>query len=216
MDSFVLIYGSVLTVGKVVSELLPLFPNGISPTLFIHNDPSVDVAVVRWAPNQEIFDFPMLDVEMLADREAVSSGKIVEGDDVFFPGLFVSYYGNSNNVPVIRFGRVSILPQERIPWREQKCELYLIESTCFGGNSGSPVFILHSMDRHGSLTVGQRGFFVAGLLIGYFNELQPLKWVDAAAIPVNANNTGISAIVPAHLIREILFSPEMKKSRGGF
>ena len=133
---------------------------------------------------------------------------------MFFPGLFVNYYGSSNNVPVMRFGRVSILPTEPIQWGKEKCELYLIESTCFGGNSGSPVFVRHSIDRGGTIKLGGQDFFIVGLLIGYFNDIQPLKWIDAAAIPVNANNSGISAIVPAHLIRDILYSPELKRSRG--
>lgn len=196
------------------SELLPLFVDSFRPPMFVHTNASVDIAVVGWAPVQGEFDFPMLPVEMLAEQNAVSTGRIVEGDDVSFPGLFVSYYGSSNNVPVFRFGRVSILPTEPIQWGKEKCELYFIESTCFGGNSGSPVFVRYSMDRNGGLQVGGNAFFVAGLLIGYFNDLQPLKWVDVAAIPVNANNSGISAVVPAHLIREILYSPEMKKSRG--
>jgi hypothetical protein len=172
------------------SEHLPLFQSLTAPP-YIHTNTSVDVAVVDWAPNQEIFDFPYLPVEMLADRDAVSSRRIAEGDNVFFPGLFINYYGVSKNIPVIRFGRVSILPSEPIQWGAQLCELYLIETTCFGGNSGSPVFLRHSMDRDGGLRVGYNDFFVAGLLIGYFNELQLLKWVDAAAVPVTTSNSGI-------------------------
>lgn len=195
-------------------EFLPLLVKDFKPPTYYHSDPTVDVAVVRWSPDEAQFDFPFAPVGMLAERNAVTSGRIAEGDDVFFPGLFANYFGSSNNVPIIRFGRVSILPKEPIEWGKQRCELYLIESTCFGGNSGSPVFVRHTMDRTGSLVVGATDFFIAGLLIGYFNEFQHLKWVNAAAMPVTANNSGISAIVPAHLIRDILFSPELKKARG--
>lgn len=196
------------------TEMLPLHTDKFMRPLFVHTNGSVDLAVVDWAPAQEEFDFPFLSIDLLAGRDAVSSGKLAEGDDVFFPGLFVNYYGNSNNVPVVRFGRVSILPIEPIHWGREKCELYLIESTCFGGNSGSPVFVRYSVDRDGGLRLGGGELFVAGVLIGYFNDLQPLRWVDVAAVPVNANNSGISAVVPAYLIRDILYLPELKRLRG--
>lgn len=195
-------------------EMLLLYQNNYQPPLYTNNDHSVDVAIMSWVPDQTKYDFPMIASEEFAKQNAVSSGRIREGDPVIFPGLFLSYYGNSNNVPVLRFGHVSILPTERIDWMGNQCELYLIESTCFGGNSGSPVFVRHSLERDGSVTVGNQDIFLAGLLIGYFDVFRPLQSIDVISIQASGNNSGISAVVPAHRIYEILFSPEMKKSRG--
>jgi hypothetical protein len=68
-----------------------------------------------------------------------------EGDEVFYAGLFANYYGTENNYPILRFGRVSLLTNEKIEINQynepQKlAHLYLFEIQSYSGNSGSPVF----------------------------------------------------------------------------
>jgi hypothetical protein len=79
----------------------------------------------------------------------------------FFAGLFVSYYGEHRNNPIIRFGRVAMLPEDRIPWRTdpskpvENVRLYLLETQSYGGNSGAPVFFFLGADRNpGGLVLG--------------------------------------------------------------
>ncbi len=72
-------------------------------------------------------------------REDFKKLNIREGTEVFFTGLFVPYSGYERMYPIVRFGRVSLVTEEKIKWKDQLMDLYLIESGSFGGNSGSPV-----------------------------------------------------------------------------
>lgn len=57
--------------------------------------------------------------------------EISEGDDVFFSGLFESHYGQLKNQPIIRFGKVALVTDEKIEWKEEKppklLDLYPVE-----------------------------------------------------------------------------------------
>jgi hypothetical protein len=147
------------------------------------------------------------------------SQKIVS--DVFFTGLFVPHFGEKTNSPIFRFGRVAMLPEERIRWQDsnkpaEQVELYLLETMSFGGNSGSPVFFSQGADREaGRLYVGAPEITLAGVMRGNFNEPRVGGFVQTpnAVLPAFAQNVGIAAITPGHLLRDILFSEKLKTLR---
>src|ERR1700722_12525700 len=101
--------------GDVEYIPLDLTQSGMK-NVFIHPDPTVDIAVVPVIPRQDVFDFKVLPEEMLTTQESFPKLQIGEGSDVFFAGLLVQFYGEHRNFPVVRFGRVAMLPDERIPW----------------------------------------------------------------------------------------------------
>ena len=112
-------------------------PISLDPTngmrVFTHKDPTVDIAVVELALNDAIADVPAFPAQFIASKEVVQNLNVREGDDVFFPGLFIPFYGNSNNVPIYRFGRISTMTEEKIPWQKDgPVSLYLIEAQSFG------------------------------------------------------------------------------------
>jgi hypothetical protein len=84
--------------------------------------------------------------DLLSTKETFTQYNIAEGSHVFFVGLFATYYGEHTNVPIFRFGRMAMFPDEPVPWidyqgrPQQQARLYLIEIQSYGGNSGSPVF----------------------------------------------------------------------------
>jgi hypothetical protein len=189
--------------------------------VFEHPDPTVDIAVVPALPGESVYDFKMIPTEMLA-LKSESQLNISEGTEVFFTGLFTSYVGEHRNNPIVRFGRVAMLPEDRIAWQEnghpvQLVELYLLETQSYGGNSGSPVFFSFGADRNpGSIVVGPPVLKLAGIMRGSFNENRAIGFVQPAAvppIPVSSQNIGIAAVTPAHLLYEILFSDSLKKRR---
>ena len=137
-------------------------------------------------------------------------------------GLFSPYYGAQKNIPIFRFGRVAMLPDDRIPWTtdqtkpSQLIQAYLIETQTYGGNSGSPVFFYLGADRvPGSIIIGQPLLRLAGIMMGHFNERSPLGMVQTpnAAAYYSLYNNGIAAVVPSFLLHEILFSAELTKFR---
>jgi hypothetical protein len=206
------------------SQLLPLdlHPSEPNQNVFIHNDPTVDVAVIPGMPNETSFDFLVLPSDMVRTKEEFKKTTIVPGSDVFFTGLFTAYYGDKINRPIFRFGRVAMLPDERIRWQDnptkppELVELYLLETMSFGGNSGSPVFFSQGADRQpGSIFIGPPEITLAGIMRGNFNEVRAGGFVECpnAVLPIFGQNVGIAAVTPAYLLLDILQSEKLKNFR---
>src|SRR4029077_13188169 len=131
--------------------------------------------------------------------------------------------GEHKNNPIVRFGRVAMLPEDRVSWRDdatkaaENMRVYLIETPTYGGNSGSPVFFSLSFElvKPGNIIVaGSPLIKLAGIMMGYFNEATPIGVIQTptAAVPYSRQNIGIAAVTPSYLLYEILFSAEMKKA----
>jgi hypothetical protein len=60
------------------------------------------------------FRIQALPADLIATRDSIKNLKIREGDEMFFMGLFTPFYRSSANVPVVRFGRLSMLTDEKI------------------------------------------------------------------------------------------------------
>jgi len=195
--------------------VVPIISKGQNKTVFTHSETSVDIAVVPLLPDQEKFEFKFLPDDMITTKDAYKSLKIREGSDVFFTGLFTPYPGAEKNIPVVRFGRVALVTDEKIPWQEEKMDLYLIEAGSYGGNSGAPVFFYLGSDREpGSIVVGTPILKPAGVMQGTFLDTQEVKVVETKKVPIALSNMGIAAVVPGYKLHEILFSEELKQHRG--
>lgn len=193
---------------------LPLVTRGTQKNIFVHDDPTVDLAVVPMLPDQEEYDFKFLPDEFLTTKDSFAELKIREGHEVFFTGLFLPHLGSKANYPVVRFGRVALVTDERIRWKGVDTELYLIESWSYGGNSGSPTFFHMGAEREpGSLIVGSPVLKLAGVIKGSFYEGRPIQVVETTRNPVSVSNIGITAVIPAFKLHEILFGKELMKQR---
>jgi hypothetical protein len=205
------------------SALIPidLVSSEARQNLFIHDDPTVDIAVVPALPDLNVFDFLAIPTALIKSKEDFKKSTIAVGSDVFFAGLFAPHYGDKINTPIFRFGRVAMLTDDRIRWQEaskpvEMVELYLLETMSFGGNSGSPVFFSQGADRQpGSIILGPPEITLAGVMRGNFNEPRVGGVIQTpnAVLPVFAQNIGIAAVTPAYLLREILYSDRLKKMR---
>lgn len=194
---------------------IPIKVTGDNKTVFVHSDFSVDIAAIPFLPDQKKFDFKFLPDELITTQKDYNSLKIREGSDVFFTGLFTPYPGSEKNYPVVRFGRVALVTDEKIEWQGKQMSLYLIEAGSYGGNSGAPVFFYLGSDREpGSLIVGAPVLKLAGIMQGTFRDAQEIKVIETKPIPISLSNMGIAAIVPAYKLHELLFSEEMKRQRG--
>jgi hypothetical protein len=207
------------------AEFVPLDLNQSGQrVVYTHTNPSVDIAVVPALPLEAIFDFKVVSQEMLSTKATFDEFNIAEGSDIFFVGLFTTYYGEHKNNPIIRFGRVAMFPDDPLPWvdyqgqPEQHAQLYLIETQSYGGNSGSPVFFSLGPDRlpkQGYL-LGSSVIKLAGVMRGRFNDTNPpLGFVQGptASTPIALPNIGIAAVTPSYFLYEILFSNELKRFR---
>ncbi|MEN6373572.1 MAG: serine protease [Smithella sp.] len=194
---------------------IPLNAKGDKTNVFFHGDSSVDIAVIPFLPDQKKFDFKFLSDELITTHKDYDSLKIREGSDVFFTGLFTPYPGSKMNYPVVRFGRVALVTNEKIEWQGKQMSLYLIEAGSYGGNSGSPVFFYLGSDRKlGVLSLGAPVLKLAGIMQGTFRDAQEIKLIETKQVPISLSNMGIAAIVPAYKLHELLFSEELKQQRG--
>lgn len=193
---------------------IPLISSGPQQSVFLHPDNSVDLAVIPGLPDESKVDFRFFPDDLLTTREKFSELGIREGSEVFFAGLFTHFLGDSANHPVFRFGRVALLTSEKIPWGKWKMDLYLLESSSYGGNSGSPVFFHLGSDRNpGMLVVGPPAIYLAGVMMGAYVDQQPIGVAETAPVAVSRANLGISAVIPAWRLHELLTSKAVADRR---
>ena len=189
----------------------------------MHQDESVDLAVALWNPQPSTV-FPRFDtisLGMLATPEFLERENIGIGDTIFYAGLFTSHQRTSRNIPVARMGHIAAMPEEPLHDNRGAFEAYLVETLSVGGFSGSPVFVgLES--RHGpAYTLKDYGPWTAdqsppasrpdepeyasllGVLSGHFPHRQQYGMI----------HSGLSFVVPASKLRELLNQEDVMKER---
>lgn len=204
--------------GLSKSIRIPLYQKGKLKNVFFHNDATVDLAAIPIAPNIEVFNYKAIPTTMFfPSKESLDSSYVKEGTDVFYTGMFSNYQGYKKVSPIVRFGKVAMMPEERILWEKdsEQSELLLIETTTFGGNSGSPLFCYGSpLSINGTLTVNNMEPRLLGVIKGYYNEKKSLDFVSASAsIPVATVNVGVTAVIPSYFLFQLLELPEVKALR---
>lgn len=171
------------------------------------SDTSVDVSVMAWVPEIETYDYRAIPESMIAAEEIIVNHNVGLGDEIFLSGLFVNHYGKNRNLPIIRTGNISLMPEERIATRDfGSIEAYLVEARSIGGLSGSPVFVNVVGMRDGRLVMGSPKFYLLGLMHGHWNF--PVdKSNDNAVIDSpekEAVNMGIAIVIPSTKIMEVI------------
>jgi len=131
----------------------------------------------------------------------------------FFIGLLPQYYGVKKNFPVVRRGSLALITDEAVPTPAGPEKGYLAEVTSWPGNSGSPVFLNLAGMRGGGLRLGF-DFRYLGILIGSEENRIPAQTSAGQSLPLgNEFNTGITFILAADCVREVLDSPRAMRLR---
>jgi len=181
---------------------------------------AVDAAVTLFSPSLEHYE--ELDVEwvfedMFTTPEIVKRAGIGIGDEIAIVGLFTAFSGKDRHFPIARIGNLAMLPTEKIPVKGfTPMETYLAEGRSIGGLSGSPVFVRETLNMLVQTEdgfpkplggVGQIHFL--GLMHGHWDVPKDFS----AVVQVEVVNMGISIIVPAHKIMEVVNHPELVEMR---
>jgi len=166
----------------------------------------------RWICNaeQDIAVMPLFDEEVYSNVEFVESHNFVEknkignelvemggwwgyglGDEVFMVSRLMNHDGKEVNYPSIRTGIISMFP----------CEItnqeFLIECRSIGGHSGAPVF--GSIDSSPTTHRTRSLIKLLGINRGHAKAGDGRKKI----------NTGMTFVVPAWRILEMINSPEV-------
>jgi hypothetical protein len=184
--------------------------------LWYHGSNEADEAVaVDCLPDTKSVDFKTIPTSMFVDDAILKSSDVEEGDSLYFIGLLAQFYGVNRNYPVVRRGTLAMMTNENVPSPAGPQKLFIAELQSWPGNSGSPVFLSLGGLRHGGLALGENLKFL-GILLGDFVNKIPANVVGGPAVqlgPEDAANVGVSLIIPATSLTEVLNSPEAQAYR---
>ena len=149
---------------------------------------------------------------------------VYPGDETMFFGRFISHEGQQRNTPVVRFGNISMLPDEAAPIRLGDIDqvAFLVESRSLSGFSGSPAFVklsdtrLFTGDRPPAswIPVGLRFLGVNCGHMPFWSRVRDQKnhtsfiedmWVET--------NSGIAVVIPAWRLLKLLNDPSVIAAR---
>jgi hypothetical protein len=187
----------------------PTEPNAVDAAVTIFNPEHYETLNVEWVHE-----------EMFATPGVMQQAGIGIGDEISAVGLFTRFSGKDEYFPIARIGNLAMLPKERIPVAEfDPMEAYLAEGRSIGGLSGSPVFVRQTVnitlqgDKGAMLPFAGTGqIYFLGLMHGHW-RVEKAALEKAGIEASEAVNMGVSIIVPAHKILEILYQPELVKMR---
>lgn len=162
-------------------------PNGENAFL-MHPDKNVDICVLPiggWLNEMEKKGIKP-EIFFFSDRQMIGSEFITPIEDVYMTGYPNGLWDSVNNRPVTRKGITASSPMEN--WKG-KSE-FLIDMACFGGSSGSPVYIMNQGSfaiKDGGMAMGERliflGLLYAGPVINVNGNIEIID-VPTAATPV--------------------------------
>jgi hypothetical protein len=214
------VVGADFVIGFNGKDGKPLFvKNGGVPWYFHPTEPdSVDAAVIPFASSRtHDYDISPIPVQIFADEARINEYDIGLGDEIFSVGLFTRYFGLTTLIPIVRTGNIAMMPKEPVPLGPfGLTEAYLAEGRSIGGLSGSPVFCRNTVKMPGFNLQGQVKH-VAGVgqihLLGMVHGHWELPMDFSESEKSEAVNMGMSIVIPAKKILEILFSPALVQAR---
>jgi hypothetical protein len=184
-----------------------------------HEHPVTEVAVALLRLSGAPIDHVLIAIEQFAIDSKVVDYRIATGDEVFFVGLFSEHPGVARNQPILRFGNISLMPDEKLLVNlgdsTARIRAYLVEARSWGGHSGSPAFVYFPPDRFGnSISVGMTlPIFLLGLVQGHYDIESDVKFIGDVGEGRVSMNAGIAAVVPAQEIHDLLMSEEVVDER---
>lgn len=131
-----------------------------------HPDPDIDLCV--FPALQMFLDLKIQGMEVessfFSDKDFINERPITPVEDVYMTGYPIGLWDTVNNRPITRKGiTASSLLED---WQGQP--EFMIDMACFGGSSGSPVFIMNEggFASSGGWSVGNRFIFLGILYKG--------------------------------------------------
>lgn len=178
---------------------------------------SVDVAVMPFGSlNEALYDIGFIPESIFATEERIAEYDIGLGDELVIVGLFTRFKGVSQVSPIVRTGNIAMMPRDRLPIKGfSEMEAYLAEGRSIGGLSGSPVFVRNTVKwpMHSSKGPTHLYGLGDGHLLGLMHGHWEVPVSFSATEQAEAVNMGVSIIVPAKKILEVLYHPELDAMR---
>ena len=183
----------------------------------------IDLAVLAVGGiDRERFEHRAIPLDNFATSQVLLDQYIGLGDDVFAVGLFTGRAGTEKNIPIVRTGIISSMPEEPIRDGSKAYNAFLVELRSIGGVSGSPVFVY--LDRHRATTTliphnQLSTYHFLGIIRGKWtmdqNLLQEQEEIDVALAYNKGEslNLGIAIVTPAEDLWHLIMNDESIKKR---
>ena len=82
--------------------------------ILTHDDENIDLVAYLLNPNQDRYDYYFIPQERFTDDNILRKKNIREGSNVFLAGLFSKFAKKERNYPVVRFGKIALMTNEKI------------------------------------------------------------------------------------------------------
>lgn len=183
---------------------------------------AVDVAVTPFASaQQDLLDLEPIPEHVFASGERIREASIRIGDEITAIGVFTRFSHEDRHLPIIRTGHLAMLSSTRIPARNfEPMEAYVAE---IEGLSGSPVWVRPAdysnvAQKNGAKQKppipfnGDTDVIFLGMLRGQW-AISKAVMEGLSAQYAEKMISGMSLIVPAHKILEVINQPELAAMR---
>jgi len=188
---------------------------------WIHHPYGDDIAILPIHLEYEAVKAMGITEEWFATKEKIERYKIGPGDEAFIVGRFVNHEGKQRNLPAVRFGNLSMLPYEPVRTKRGLLqEAFLVECRSLPGYSGSPVFLFPMPFSPIPRKMPPAMFL--GIDMGHIKDERPVldktELRRGNPVPIDDNwvvetNTGMSCVIPAWKVHELLYTEELVDAR---
>ncbi|HEX8798367.1 MAG TPA: hypothetical protein VF772_07140, partial [Terriglobales bacterium] len=183
---------------------------------------AVDVAATPFAPAQrDQLDLEPVPEHLFSSGERMGKASIGVGDEITAIGMFTRFSYEDRHLPIVRTGNLAMLPTLRIPVKNfEPMEAYVAE---IEGLSGSPLWVRPTAsfnagqkdggeEKQSVPLNGDTEMIFLGLLHGRW-EIGERAMQGLSAQYTKNMTSGMSIIVPAHKILEVINQPELAAMR---
>lgn len=180
-------------------------------------NPSVDVAVLPFAPPQDRYDYKFFAQDILLTDEKIAEHGVGPGDNLVVTGLFTERSGKERNFPIVRSGIIAAMPGEPLVDEDTGLEYpaYIAEVRSIGGLSGSPVLVSLEPGRVHPGTnkiVLERRMFLLGIIRGHWDYAKK-KVFAFSDDELKAVNMGMALVTPISELSKILSGEKLMRAR---
>lgn len=170
-----------------------------------HPNPSVDLVVIYILANklqEDGVEFKFFPEDILAFSDKMKELGVSQGDEIFVLGFPMGISGKEKKYVIVRGGIIARFDNEII----QDSSSFLIDSSVFPGNSGSPVILKPSnISFEGTKPIDKA--FVIGVVssyIPYMETAYSLQMSTPQPRITFTENSGLARVVPLDYISDIV------------
>lgn len=165
-----------------------------------------DIAVAPLQPTQQLSDYMFIPGSTFVTKGGVDNDEIGIGDEVFAVGKLIEHRDRLRNIPVMRFGHVTMLAGPVHSKAGHVRECFLVDCPSVAGLSGSPVVL-----ASGKFLGMGCGFLESRMKSGDYSDSGSKS--HAVNSLANSADHGLMLVIPAWRVEALLIAPALVAMR---